>query len=596
MNTIVSRAPTLVALALAPVLAHGGALRLNSPYQCGEDLTLTVTECGPVNGQTFCLINLTKAGRILRQSAGTEQSIAKLVNECAAHVGGAPASSGASAAPNPAYLAEFPSVEKIQSLIKGTSPDDTLARQLAIFTYLPQMIDVMRVDTRSYNSPNTPDEVRILQAYSLAAYRISQSYSKAHTAAATSDFQHLEGHYEFDSNFYRAWWPALFPPDLRESYNRMVAGDFAALKAHADAEVRAQQQAREQSAGNGGFGAGSDHGGRDELRKCLESGRSEMECFGEGLKASVSDLYGGNPLKGIVPETPVGLRLTGAYMSGNLQLVFAQSKATLRCGTLEPQPLQYTIERRGAQVLVSLPTSPKPLLLAYQADGQLLGPGLVDILGLVAIGAPIDHPTTYFQTQVASTSHRISAAEAEQSTDALEDVHDYGYPHVEAGDTYQKAYQIHHYVTPTAPKTERCSAGALAPTGTTLRTANVLTQLFGTPASQSQNTAPGLRLNGTYASAQGLKIEFRGDSATLDCGAAHHSEGYLVQPQGAQLVVRFQNDTGPLALTLGSDGALMGAGSVTVAGRTISGEGADGQPLYTPISASCLVGTLTAAR
>lgn len=573
MNMIGLRAARmLAAVVLAPALAHAAALRLNSPYPCGEDLTLTVTACGPVNGQTFCMIKLDKDGRTLRQSGGLEQDVAKLINKCAAHVGGAPVSSGASAPPNPAYLAEFPSVEKIQSLVKGTNPDDTLARRLAILTYLPQMIDTMRVDTRSYNSPKTPDEVRILQAYSLAAYRISQSYAKSHTAAATSNFQHLEGHYEFDSNFYHAWWPTLFPADLRASYNHMVAGDFAALKAHAQQEVQAQQQAREQSAGNGGFGAGNDHGGRDEGRKCLESGRSEMECFGEALTASLSDLTGG-ALKRILPETPLGLRLTGVYASADLQLAFEQSKAFLRCGTLEPQQLQYTIERRGPQLLVSLPTSPNPLLLSYRVSGDLAGPPAIEVAGRVVTGPAIDHPTTVYETH----------------TD-----YDSSDPYVSHSHT--SSYVVHHYTVPTAPKTESCSAGALAPTGQTLRTANILTQLLGTSASQSQNTAPGLRLNGTYASSGGLKIEFRGDSATLECGAAHHSEGYAVHSQDGQMVVRFQNDTGPLALTLGSDGALVSAGRVTVAGRTISGEGADGQPLYTPTSASCTIGTLTAAQ
>jgi len=599
MNASVRRpARLLVMLTLAPALAHAAALRLNSPYPCGEGLTLTVTACGPVNGQTWCMIKLDKDGRTLRQSAGLERGIAKLINGCAVHAHGGPVPAAATTpAMNPSYLAAMPTVEKIQSLIKGTSSDDTLARQLAILTYLPQVIEMRRVDTRGYNSPKTPDELRILQSYRVAAWRISQSFAKSHTSAATSQFQHLEGHYEMDSKFYHAWYPALISVDFRAAYSREVAQDFSQLKAHAQQEVRAQQQARQQPAANGGFGAGSDHGGRDEVRKCMESGRSDMECLGEGLKASVGDLYGGNPLKGIVPPTPAGLRLIGAFASGNLQIVFSQANATLRCGTLEPQPRQYTIERRGQQVLVSLPTSPKPLVLAYRADGRLAGPGPVDIAGLVAIGPPVDHPTTYYQTHVASTSHPISAAEAEQSTESLYDVHDYGGdPHVEAGDTYEKAYQIHNYVTPTAPKTERCSAGVLAPTGATLRTSDVLTGLLGTQASESQNTAPGLRLNGAYASPDGLKIEFRGVSATLDCGAAHHSEGYVVRPEGGGLIARFQSATGPLALTVEPNGTLVGSGSVQVDGRLISGEGADGRPLYTPVSARCAIGTLTATR
>lgn len=66
--------------------------------------------------------------------------------------------------------------------------------------------------------------------------------------------------------------------------------------------------------------------------------------------------------------------------------------------------------------------------------------------------------------------------------------------------------------------------------------------MLGSQASRSANTAPGLRLNGTYAVAGALKIEFRDNSATLECGAALGSEGYVVVPEGGQLVVKFQHN------------------------------------------------------
>ena len=85
--------------------------------------------------------------------------------------------------------------------------------------------------------------------------------------------------------------------------------------------------------------------------------------------------------------------------------------------------------------------------------------------------------------------------------------------------------------------------------------------MLGGEASKSANTAPGLRLNGTYSLAGGLKIEFRHDSATLECGAALSSEGYGVVPEG-QLVVKFRHSAGPLSLVLQPNGTLNGTGSV----------------------------------
>ena len=66
-----------------------------------------------------------------------------------------------------------------------------------------------------------------------------------------------------------------------------------------------------------------------------------------------------------------------------------------------------------------------------------------------------------------------------------------------------------------------------------------------------------------------MKIEFRDDSATLECGAALSSEGYAVVPEDGQLVVKLRHSAGPLSLVLQPNGTLNGTGSVDVNGRKI---------------------------
>ncbi|MDE3135547.1 MAG: hypothetical protein KGL59_03145 [Acidobacteriota bacterium] len=102
-------------------------------------------------------------------------------------------------------------------------------------------------------------------------------------------------------------------------------------------------------------------------------------------------------------------------------------------------------------------------------------------------------------------------------------------------------------------------------------------------------------MGGTYVSPGGLKIEFRGDSATLECGQALNAEGYAVVPESSQLVVKFKNDTGPFSLVLQPNGTLTGGGTVLVAGRRIY-QTASGQPGYVPLNSSCTVGTLTPSK
>ena len=100
------------------------------------------------------------------------------------------------------------------------------------------------------------------------------------------------------------------------------------------------------------------------MRRCMESGRSDMECLGAGIKVGLVDLAGGNPLSGILPGVAPVLRLSGVYSAGNLGIGFDQSSATIHCGALIPMSLPYTVERTGEQLLVKVPISPKPLVLS----------------------------------------------------------------------------------------------------------------------------------------------------------------------------------------------------------------------------------------
>ena len=83
-------------------------------------------------------------------------------------------------AKNTSYTSDMPSVERVKAEIKGSDPTDTLARQVAVFTYLSAYIQRIKYN-RTYSGPYTPDEQRLIGAYDLAAYQISQGYAKSHT-------------------------------------------------------------------------------------------------------------------------------------------------------------------------------------------------------------------------------------------------------------------------------------------------------------------------------------------------------------------------------------------------------------------------------
>jgi hypothetical protein len=318
--------------------------------------------------------------------------------------------------------------------------------------------------------------------------------------------------------------------------------------------------------------------------------------MGEALKVGSDDLMG-HPLKGLIPETPAGLRLTGMYSAGGLGLRFEQDVVDVGCGTLIPQTLRYVVERSGLQVSVKIPISPKPLLLAYR-DGKLVGPGPIAVDGQVVIGGATDSASTSYQMQTRTTTTQQQIGANEVSNYNSDQVHQNGMEYSvnqQSTSTNWVPTTTHHYSVPTKPKTEHCNAGILPPTSETGSMTGVLTQIIGTKESKSSNAAPGLRLNGTYAAQGGLKIEFRADSATLECGESFSSKGYTVMPEGGQFVVRFQNNTGPLSLVLQPNNTLTGSGNVDVAGRRAIQSDSGGVD-YLPRNVRCALGTFEAAK
>src|SRR5438270_1277605 len=119
---------------------------------------------------------------------------------------------------NPDYTNDLPSVERVKAEIKGSDPTDTLARQVAVFTYLQTYVERIKYN-RTVDGPYTPGEKRVIAAYSLAAYQMSQDYAKSHTPAEATAFERLHGQYEMNSNFYKDWSKRLIGPHSAAAYH-----------------------------------------------------------------------------------------------------------------------------------------------------------------------------------------------------------------------------------------------------------------------------------------------------------------------------------------------------------------------------------------
>lgn len=581
-------------------------------YQCKNGFTLTISKCEKWNGADACFFKVENKGQVLMDSPGSVAGVAKMLRACNGDTsvlpnaakppsGGssAPSSAGTSRTMDPAYLADMPSVDRVKNEIKGSDATDTMARQVAVLAYLGEYIKRIK-SNRSMRSPYTPDEQTVLNAYSLASYQITEEYKKTHTPAEANAFQGLHWKYEMGDADQLA--RQLIGKQSASAYNGAMKDLAATQKAHYDAEMRTYQEAtaRQKEAANKPGGGLEDHYAKDAgsvaVRRCVESGRSEIECLQEGMKVGLNDLMGGDPLEGIAPKIPTGLRLTGVYSSNGFSLNFRQDYVYVVCGTLMPEPRPYAVDRSGMQVSVNIPITSPPLRLSYKADGSLSGQGrTIDVAGEVPAGGGGSSTTYEMQTHTTTTQRQIDAADV--GNYSADQVHrngmEFSVDQQTTSSSWAPSTTLHRI--PTVPKTERCTVGTLPAGSESIKTSTILTQVLGSKASKSANTTPGLRLNGRYEVPGGLKIEFRDDSATLECGESFNSEGYEVLRENGQMVVKFQNNTGPLSLVLQPNNTLTGSGAVDVTGRKAI-QAAGGGVDYTSRNARCSLGTMEAAK
>jgi hypothetical protein len=474
------------------------------------------------------------------------------------------------------YTNDLPSVERVKAEIKGSDPTDTLARQVAVFTYLQAYIDRIKYN-RTVRGDFTPGEVRAKTAYSLAAYQMSQDYAKAHTPEQAAAFERLHGTYEMDPAFRKDWTARLIGPQSASALKDANAGLAAAgerryQQAMADykRDSAAQQAANKQmNAVQGGL---SNDPTAVATRRCLELGGSSVGCMGKGLASGFMDMigFGDKAQEELTGPGGAGVVLYGRYRNPatTASLDFSQGNVSIEgCGKLVADPHNYTIEKRPGSLHVTVQNEPSPFVLTMRPDGGFTGPGPIDVKGRIIIG---------YHT-VTSTLYRDGVPAAPGTCNG----------------PCTTSTSVPDY----APAMARCTIGSLAmppapkPAPATTQPANdsmggLLTGLVNTFAPGADGGG-GLRMTGKYSGGN-LLLDFSGNSLVLDCGQAHIRQQYTVENTPNALLVHVANSGGPFTLALQPDNSLRGAGSTTVNGRLVTGMKGD-DVAFTPHSETCEV-------
>ncbi|HKO17830.1 MAG TPA: hypothetical protein VJU82_02985 [Acidobacteriaceae bacterium] len=477
------------------------------------------------------------------------------------------------------YTDDMPSVAKVESVIQGSSPADTAARQVAVFDELVSYIDHVHTN-RDVRGPFTPGEAKLYGEYRGASAQIAQDFANSHTPDEVKTFTQLEGKYSFDDAFMRAWPKQLIGGQANAAIQNANAGLSASAKKMYDQQMqdlqKAQQASQQTGMVNGQAMPMSNDPTAVAIRRCLELGGSTGSCMGGGFVGGLIGMFtGGQGMESLTGPGPAGVVLSGSYTQNGspTSVAFSGDTGSIgSCGKLVPYDAIYTVSKTATALKVTLPISPSPVTLTMRSDGSLLGPGAITLNGQIITGYHI----------VTTTRTGNCAPNCVTSTS-----------------------------TPIyAPATDRCTLGALKPpppapppsangSGTSPMggpLGGILDTLTGAmtatmPGASLEPSPPGLRMKGKYGS-NGLQLDFAGDAVTLDCGAAHVKSPYTVENAPSSLIVHVQNSGGPFDLVVSSDNTLRGSGSTTVNGRLVSGiNGTD--ITFTPRSETCEIATYT---
>lgn len=579
MKVIAALLVGIVELASLASAQQRTSLELNKPYYCSNGLGVTVTRCVLQNGKEYCEFKVEENGKFSFQAAQPGEQLAAGLKSCSTT---APVGAARAAAPamtkvtlragkfNPAYLSEMPTAERVMEAMKTGDPRETATRQMAAFEELMDVIKELSGPREFSRSGWLPDEMKILTEYSTAKYNLGLASDKAWPGAYKTGqtfTDYTPYHYSrFDPRFgFRdifIW--QFFSENLHSQYALLIGKDNANYAAHIAEEKRTSEaalKANSQAAQTGGSPFVRNDPGTLAARRCVELGGSALECIGKGLWGGMLDMAG-LPADTTISSGPSmsGVVMNGPYNgSSGLLINFAQNSVTVTgCGKLVPESLSYTLTKKANQLLINVKNEPSPFVFSMESDKKLVGPGSIDIKGRIIVGY-----------------HNIWMQEYRNGTAV-------------AGG----GYWVHDPIY--GPKTERCEVGsfAQAPSGAPDKS-GLINELTATLNSVMHTGPAGLRMIGKYTNANGLMLEFKDDGVTIDCGAAHVKQAYVVENGASQIMVTVKNGSAPFTLASQANGTLTGSGNADVTGRVVTGASGDALS-YASRNARCAIGTLTA--
>ncbi len=347
-----------------------------------------------------------------------------------------------------------------------------------------------------------------------------------------------------------------------------------------------------------------------EMRRCVSSGRLPASCTGNQLLGAFGQMLNSvasQVAPGLIKDGPAsGPTMAGVFVgTGNWRLDFIDGGVLVNCSFLSPNQEAYSIDFKTGHAILTINTTPKPLVLTFRADNTITGPpGPVTIDGVVAAGyTPGSSSPGHTETSTTTSTQRINAYQANgydpsQLTNTGGGTYD-------ATTTNTTTTNVAGASTPGytnfAPKRATCTAINLSTKGATVGVQTMQTDLlksvFG--GDKGAPTPPGIRMKGIYADSAGFSVQFFPESVVLGCGPdAARAYPYTVEPAATGVAVKIAAPDHPLTLAFKSDGSLdPGAtGPYQVHGRIVTGQDNNDDFTFAPMEQTCNLAVLTPSK
>ena len=328
------------------------------------------------------------------------------------------------------------------------------------------------------------------------------------------------------------------------------------------------------------------------ITRCVTSGRLPASCTGNSLLGAFSQMVS-QVLPSAAKEPAPGPDMAGVFEGpGKWRLDFIDGGVLVNCAFLSPDQHNYTLEFKNNRTAIVIDATPKPLVLTLKADGTIVGPGPLQIDGVVATGTASSGPDPNASS---GYTDKYGMSLSNQQAASTSELYRGGERYYGSANTGGSTYSTFSHRTATCPALNLSSKGASV--GVQTMQTDLLKTMFG--GDKGPPTPPGIRMHGIFAASTGFSVQFFPESVILGCGPdAARAYPYSVVADGTNAVIHINAPDHPLTLAFKPDGSLDpgASGPYQVHGRTVTGQNDDGDFTFAPMEQACNLAVLAPSK